>query len=304
MTDASPSSIDESLIHRFLDALRVERGASRHTIRAYERTVFDLAGHLAGRGRDLRTADRTALRGFLFHVGRGRAPATLARHISGLRTFYRWLLRLGELESSPAEDLQPPKVGMHLPMVVSEGRAAELFELGLTPRDVALLEVLYGSGLRVSEVSALDRDDVDLEERLIRVRAGKGGKDRQVPLGPPAARALARVIESLLDDEPAVFRNARGGRLSPRSIHRIVRQAGIRSGAPGLHPHALRHSFATHLLDAGADLRGIQEMLGHASLSTTQRYTHVSVDALRNVYRQAHPHARRPASTSGGPTED
>lgn len=300
--DEAQTLHDQPLIDRYCEALRVERGASEHTVRAYRRTLMDLATHLQGQGRGLREADRRTLRGFLFHAGRGRAPATLARHVSGIRTFYRWMLKLEMIEASPAEDLQPPKVGTRLPVVVSERAADEIFELGLSPRDTALLEILYGCGLRVSEVSGLDRDDVELAEGVVHVRRGKGGKDRLVPIGPPAARAVEALLATLHDDEPHLFRNARGARLSPRSIRRIVKEVGIRSGSPGLHPHALRHSFATHLLDAGADLRGIQEMLGHASLSTTQRYTHVSVDALRNVYRKAHPHARKSPTEPGGPT--
>ena len=159
--------------------------------------------------------------------------------------------------------------------------------------------MLYGCGLRVAEVSGLDREDVDLEQGLLRVRRGKGGKERIVPMGPPAARALSRLLDETGEDGAHLFENSRGNRLSPRSIRRIVRQVGLRVGAPGLHPHALRHSFATHLLDGGADLRGIQELLGHASLSTTQRYTHVSVDALRDVYRKAHPHAQRGTGPEG-----
>ena len=237
------------------------------------------------------------LRTFLFEVGKGRASATVARHVAAIRTFYQWLLRTEQIASSPADDLQPPKVGQRLPHVLSVERADELFEQELSPRDHALVEVLYGCGLRVGEVSGLDREDVDLTEGLVRVRHGKGGKERIVPLGPPAARAVHRVLLELDGDEGPLFLNRRGGRLSPRSIRQIVRKVGVAAGAPGLHPHALRHSFATHLLDNGADLRGIQELLGHASLSTTQRYTHVSVDGLRDVFRRAHPRARR----SGGP---
>ncbi len=293
---------DEALIARFEDHLRAERGASVHTRRAYLHTLRALADHLHGVGRDLRSARRVDLRGFLFQVGRGRAPATVARHVSAIRAFYRWQLRTGGMSASPAGDLLPPKVGSRLPDALSERAAAALYEVPLSPRDEAILEVLYGCGLRVGEVSALDRQDVDLERRTLRVRHGKGGKERIVPMGPPATSALGRLMGTYTDDLPHLFRNARGGRMSPRSIRRVVRKAGILAGSPGLHPHALRHSFATHLLDRGADLRGIQELLGHASLSTTQRYTHVSVDGLREVYRRAHPHAR--ADREGGPDAD
>ena len=292
------ASSEAELVRGFVEHLQVERGASENTIRAYQKTLYQLGGHLRVSSTGFVAATKAYLRSFLFHVGRGRAPATLARHLSGVRTFYRWLLRTERIEASPAEELQPPKVGSRLPHVVSANSADEIFQLGLSLRDLALLEVLYGSGLRVGEVSALDWQDVDLEQALLHVRHGKGGKARLVPVGPPACRALERLRGDAASDAP-VFLNAREGRLSPRSIRRVVRQIGLRAGIPGLHPHALRHSFATHLLDAGADLRGIQEMLGHASLSTTQRYTHVSVDGLRNVYRSAHPHARRSDPESG-----
>ena len=297
MANASDQDELAQPLSRFLDFLRVERGASDHTVRAYRRTLCLLADYLAERQADLLTAGRMHLRSFLFEVGRGRAPATVARHVAAMRTFYQWLLRTGQLTASPADDLQPPKVGQRLPHVLSEERAEALFEGELSARDLALMEVLYGCGLRVAEVSGLDREDVDLTEGLVRVRHGKGGKERIVPLGPPAARAIHQLLLQLNGDEGPLFLNARGGRMSPRSIRRVVRKAGLLADSPGLHPHALRHSYATHLLDNGADLRGIQELLGHASLSTTQRYTHVSVDGLRDVFRKAHPRARR----VGGP---
>lgn len=295
-------------VDRFLDHLRVERGASQHTIRAYAFTLRALEEHLDNQagGRLAGAADRNHLRALLFRLGRGRQPATLARHVAALKAFYLWLLRIGEIEVSPAAELVTPKVGSRLPDVLSQVAAAELFddpepadpEPGAPLRDRALLEVLYGCGLRVSEVSALDQMDVDLAAATVHVRRGKGGRARIVPMGPPAVAAVADLVQTLTGDEPALFRNARGRRLLPRSIWRVVRRAGLGAGSPGLHPHALRHSFATHLLEGGADLRAIQEMLGHASLSTTQRYTHVSVDALRGVYRSAHPHARRDGGDS------
>ena len=284
--------VDDPLLLRFFDHLRVERGMSSHTLRAYRRTLLDLQAALDGVG--FVRVDRMQLRRFLFKVGRGRAAATQARHVAAIRTFYRWLLREGHVSHSVADDLQPPKVGQHLPHYVSVAQADELVEgEALSVRDRALLEVLYGCGVRVAEASGLDRDDLDLEAGLLIVRRGKGGKERRVPIGPPAAEAVRALIYTLTDDAPYLFRNARNQRLSTRSIRRIVAESGKSVGLSGLHPHALRHSYATHLLDAGADLRGIQELLGHASLATTQRYTHVSVEALLNVYRNAHPHARR-----------
>ena len=284
--------LDDPFLSRFLDHLRVERGMSSHTTRAYRRTLLDLR---AGLGEvSFVDVDRMHLRRFLFKAGKGRAPATQARHVAAIRTFYRWMLREGHVEHSVGEDLQPPKVGQHLPNYVSVAQADELVEgVALSIRDRALLEILYGCGIRVAEASNLDCGDLDLESGLLMVRRGKGGKDRRVPIGPPAVIAVRRLLETLPDDSVHLFHNARGGRLSSRSMRRIVANAGQSVGVTGLHPHALRHSFATHLLDAGADLRGIQELLGHASLATTQRYTHVSVEALLNVYRNAHPHARR-----------
>lgn len=291
---------DSQLIRRFLDHMEVQRGASRHTLRAYERTVGRLRNHLPDETRVL-DANRVQLRSFLFSVGRGRAPATVARHVSAIRTFYQWALKTGQIDVSPAQDLQSPKVGQRLPHVLSQSRAEAIFDVELTLMERALLEVLYGSGLRVSELSDLNTSDVDLKQAVVSVRRGKGGKDRRVPMGPPAVE----VVTAWLDDRPSVdhdalFLNTRSGRLSPRSIRRMLKRVGIASDNPGLHPHALRHSFATHLLGNGADLRGIQEMLGHASLSTTQRYTHVSVEGLREVYRRSHPHAKRTKSRQGG----
>lgn len=273
---------------RFRQHCRVERGMSENTIRAYERTLTTLEQVLDQRARTLLEADRMDLRGWLFQVGRGRAPATRARHVAAVRTFYRWALREELVERSPAEDLQVPKVGKRLPHFLSEDAAGQVCEGEGSARDRALLEVLYSGGLRVGEAEGLDWADVDLDQGRLRLRNTKGGKERIVPIGPPAVEAL-----SLLGPgEGPVFLNSRGGRLSQRSMRRIVRQMGLVSGQAGLHPHALRHSFATHLLDNGADLRGIQELLGHANLSTTQRYAHVSTSSLLRVYRDAHPHAR------------
>jgi integrase/recombinase XerC len=281
---------------RFLDWLRVERGASPHTLRAYEGTLIQLDALLEERGRDHASARRVDLRALLFEVGRGRSSATLARHVAAIRTFYRWARRVEGLECAAADGLQPPKIGRTLPRVLSVAEADDLLSeppAGVNGlRDQAVLEVLYGSGLRVSEVSGLDRGDVDLKSGIVTVRRGKGSKERRVPLGEVGLRAVAAYLAATPGCGPMLFLNARGGRLSPRSIRAAVAKLGQRADVAGVHPHALRHSFATHMLDAGADLRGIQELLGHKSLSTTQRYTHVSVEALMAVYRRAHPHAR------------
>jgi site-specific recombinase XerD len=289
---------DAARAQRFLDFLRAERGYSPHTLRAYRRTVEDLVRHLAGVGRTLETARKVDLRGYLFGAGRGRAPATLARHVAAIRAFFAWLVDTGALSTSIAADLQPPRVPLPLPDVLSEPVADRLFQGESAARDAAILEILYGAGLRVSELAALDWEAVDLDSGQIRVVRGKGGKERRVPMGPPAIAALAG-LAAPADRAGPVLRNARGRRMSDRSIRRVVEEAGKRAGIAGLHPHTLRHSFATHLLSSGADLRGIQELLGHSSLSTTQRYTHVSTSQLRDVYRRAHPHARDDREDSG-----
>jgi site-specific recombinase XerD len=283
------------LVPRYLEHLRVEKGFSAHTLRAYRATLEGFVAHLDGRS----PVDATSaqLRSYLARAADGRASATAARHVAALRGFYRWLHRIGVTSGHPGEALRPPSVKSRLPRTVPVGRVDAVVQIdhagwrGL--RDRALLEVLYGAGLRVSEVAALDRDDVDLWEGLVTVRGGKGGKDRRVPLGPPAVDAIRRHLDACPFPGRHLFPNRDGGRLTDRSIRRITDRAGLEAGEAGVHPHALRHSFATHMLEAGADLRAIQELLGHASLSTTQRYTHVSTDALRATYRSAHPRARK-----------
>jgi len=288
---------------RFLAHLRAEKGASPHTLRAYATTLRDLDGHLDERGHCLIGAEVRDLRGFLFQAGTGRSAATVARHTAAIRTFYDWAAREGLVPDGRAGLLQPPKVGQRAPFVATEEEADRLFEQPATGRnglrDRALLETLYGAGLRVAEASALDRGDLDLGRGVVRVRRGKGGKDRHVPLGPPAVDALRDWLAATPTGGPAVFLNRSGQRLGVRSMHRIVHERGLRADVPGLHPHALRHSFATHLLDAGADLRGIQALLGHENLSTTQRYTKVSVESLVATYRKAHPHADDDGSDAG-----
>lgn len=292
------SSDEQLLVQRFLDHLRVERGASPHTIRAYRHTIQRLVEHLHERDSSVLEVQALDLRSFLFKEGRGRKPATQARHVAAIRTFYRWLASLELVQDTPAELLSPPKAGRKLPRVLTEVEASDVCDAQpvsapASLRDHALVELLYGAGLRVGEAHALDRADLQLDQGLVHVRHGKGGKERIVPLGPPAIQALRAWLQASPTDEPAVFLNRQGGRLSTRSMRRIVKRYALSQGVAGVHPHALRHSFATHLLDSGADLRSIQELLGHSSLSTTQRYTHVSTAGLQEVYRRAHPHARK-----------
>ncbi|HJN77974.1 MAG TPA: tyrosine recombinase XerC [Myxococcota bacterium] len=283
-------------VQDFLEFLRVERGLTVNTRRAYDRDLSRLSAALGENGRCLRTARPADLRGHLAVIGQGApAPSSTARRLSSYRSFYRWAVKTGRCPDSPAERLTRPRVPAKVPRFVDVDEACEVVEVGTQDgwyllRNRALLEILYGSGLRVGEAASLDVDDVDVHARLVHVRCGKGGKPRRIPFGEACAEALAAWLEGHAGGP--LFLNRYKKRLSSRSMHRIVRQAGLQAGVSALHPHALRHSCATHMLAGGADLRAIQEQLGHASLSTTQRYAHVSAERLLEVYRAAHPHAR------------
>lgn len=298
--------MDES-VERWLLHLRGERGVSPHTLRAYAGDLASFAGYMGDR--PLAIATLRDLRGWLAREaarskrGGATAPSTRARRVAAVRSFYRWMLRQGAIAASPAERLRAPKVPRRAPRFLDVDEAAEMVENPTQAgwfhrRNRALLELLYGAGLRVAEAAALDTPDVDLAGRLVRVR-GKGGKERIVPFGPPAAEALGAWMEGARADHAPLFRNRHGGRLSVRAMWRIARDGGAANGIAGAHPHALRHSCATHLLGAGADLRAIQEQLGHASLSTTQRYAHVDAAHLLDVYRRAHPRAAAPGDAAG-----
>ncbi|RME22435.1 MAG: tyrosine recombinase XerC [Deltaproteobacteria bacterium] len=286
---------------RWLDHLRAERAASPHTLRAYAGDLGSLSDFLAERGRSLSTATLADLRAWLGRQGRGRrrpAPATLARRIAATRSFYRWMWRTGRIDADPAARLRAPRAPRRAPRFLEIDEAAAVVEHPTQDgwfalRNRALLELLYGAGIRVGEAAAVRVEDLDLDRRLVRVH-GKGGKERIVPFGPPAADALRAWLEARGAGGGALFLNKHRTPLSTRSMWRIVRDAGARVGVPDTHPHALRHSCATHMLAGGADLRGIQEQLGHASLSTTQRYTHVDAAHLLRVYRAAHPRAAAP----------
>lgn len=302
-------SIDEA-IERYLAHLRGERGASPHTLRAYAADLEQFRaflGERSGGPPPVAELDHRLLRRFLASLQPGRSAATTARKLSSLRGLFDHLVQRGVLPANPARRVRMPRVPRKLPTHLSRDEArglmgaAEGAETARARRDAALLELLYGSGLRVSEAVALDvpaaRALVTGDEGgVLRVR-GKGRKERDVPVGPPAQLALRRYLElrgelSPPEGETALFLNARGRRLGDRSIRRIVKQAGLVAAVlKDLHPHALRHSFATHLLEGGADLRAIQEMLGHASLATTQRYTHLTVEQLMEIYERCHPRA-------------
>jgi integrase/recombinase XerC len=277
---------------------QVER-ASPHTRRAYLSDLRQLAVFLAERSLALDAATRDDLRAFLAARFGVNSPATLGRKQAALRAFYEHRVRMGHLEDSPARRLAFPKRRASLPEVVSVDDCFALMEAprddtaaGL--RDRCALEFLYGAGLRVSELVRLDL--ADLHQESLRVR-GKGNKERLVPLVAKARAALEKYLARRGELRPrsqALFVNRRGGRLTARSVARhLARYALIAGTRRHVHPHALRHSFATHLLDMGADLRGIQELLGHASLSTTQRYTHVSSERLLQTYEDAHPRAKK-----------
>lgn len=287
----------QSAIDAFLEHLRSEKRASRHTVDNYGRDLRGLhAFLLEKRGKEpkLRDVDVYALRGWLGALARTHAPASTARAIAAVRTFFKHARRSGRIEKDPTELLASPKVRRPLPTLVSQSAAAEIVETPEKLRDKAALELMYGSGLRVSELCGLDVGDVDLRERRVRV-VGKGNKERVVPLGDKAHEAItAYLAERGRASERALLLSARGKRLSVRAVQKMTKASGaLGAGRSDMHPHALRHACATHMLDGGADLRSIQEILGHSSLSTTQRYTHVSIDHLLKVYDQAHPLARK-----------
>ncbi|WXB20238.1 tyrosine recombinase XerC [Pendulispora albinea] len=300
--------------------LRDEKRASPHTVSAYRRDLTSLVVFFRERGSELPKNPRASapragrvqdldvyfLRGWLGQLARTVTPNSMSRKLAALRTWMRWMRRRGILETSPADELASPKVKKPLPTFVSVDAAKQVVEAPETDiaagkRDRALLELLYGSGLRVSELSGLSLSQLDLPGATARV-LGKGSKERYVPLGRLCVEALTEYLavrselrhrRTLAIDPHAVFLSTRGRRLGVRAIERIVAKYGaLGAGRADLYPHALRHTCATHLLEGGADLRSIQELLGHSSLSTTQRYTHVSMDHLMRVYDAAHPLAR------------
>lgn len=301
---------DEALLEAFTAQLVLRRGLSEHTGRNYRADVVSLLSSLpVGPGEpertDLAALDLPALRSWLAgQTQAGLARATLARRAASVRTFCAWAHETGQLATDPALRLQAPRPDRVLPTVLSEAEATAVLERARVEaeggdaarvRDWAVLETLYASGVRVSELVGLDVGDVDLEQRLVRV-LGKGGRERMVPIGVPAARALAAWLArrpDLVSEQSgaALFLGARGGRYSARVVRDVVHRLTGRAGVRDIAPHGLRHTAATHLLGGGADLRAVQEVLGHASLQTTQRYTHVTPERLRAAFTQAHPRA-------------
>jgi integrase/recombinase XerC len=304
-----------NLIERYLEHLVGERNVSAHTARAYRADLERFLGFLAGEflnrePKDVRPQDVDALavRSFLAALSRAEVGRrSQGRALSAVRGLLRFACREGVRDDNPASTVRMPKFPRLLPRHLRPGEVEALLEAPaadqpLGRRDRAVLELLYATGLRVGELVSLDWDDLDLDGRVLRV-LGKGGKERMVPFGRPAAQALRTWLESWAavrggegapgpGGEP-VFVNHRGGRLTDRSVRRLLdRYVDAAAIAAGVHPHTLRHTFATHLLEGGADLRAIQELLGHSSLATTQRYTHLEVERLLAVYRDGHPRAR------------
>ncbi len=321
----------------FLEYLELERGLSENTLRAYGHDLerfrefvdeYEGAALSPPKGTALSPPkgaalspsgldgiDTATIRAHLAWLAReGRSTRSQGRALSAIRSFFRFTVERGLLKANPASGVPTPKTPKKLPRHLRPGEIEALLAAPdsrddvMAPRDRAILELLYAAGLRVSELVSLDWGDLDLPARTLRV-VGKGGKERMVPFGQPAAEALRSWLSewdsirardgAQADDETLsdpVFLNFKGGRLTDRSVRRIIDRAVDESALSlGVHPHALRHTFATHLLEGGADLRAIQELLGHASLSTTQRYTHLDIDRLLHVYRESHPAARRNA---------
>src|SRR5581483_1138664 len=280
-----------------------ERGLSPHTVRAYRADVGSLLEHLARlRVDEPRGIDLSGLRSWLARLrSQGAAPASLARRAAAARTFTAWACRRGWLDGDPGMQLATPRLRRRLPSVLRADQAealvtADVADGPVALRDRAIAELLYASGLRVGELCGLDIDDLDRSRRIVRV-FGKGAKERSVPVGVPAMRAIddwlqrGRPLVITAESGPALFLGFRGGRIGARTVRRVVHRRAEAGGAPDIGPHGLRHSAATHLLEGGADLRTVQELLGHATLATTQIYTHVSVERLRDVYERAHPRA-------------
>jgi len=304
----------DDAIAQFLAYLEKERDVSPNTVRAYRRDLEGLDAflrdHLGVAAVDWAAVDRLAMRAWLGHLARrGLAKRSSARMLSAARSFYRFLHREDRVSTNPARAVGTPKLERHLPGHLDRAQVETLLTAAATRaqegsftavRDLAILELFYSAGLRLSELRGINRADLDLLSGVVKVR-GKGRKERIVPVGGPAQRALReyeRVRDALVAavgptaDRSAWFLSRRGSRLSAKALHDAVKTqlAGVDEGA-GLSAHALRHTFATHLLDEGADLRAVQELLGHASITTTQIYTHTSVDRLKQVHRRAHPRA-------------
>jgi integrase/recombinase XerC len=303
-----PPELD-AMLANYVRHLRGQRNLAEHTVRAYRTDLLNLFTHLARLGIDsLDRVDLRALRSWLAKQHTlGQSRATLQRRAAAARVFFAWAQETDQIAADPAANLRSPKVSRTLPPTLEAAAAAQMLDAAaatvseaggpIAVRDAAVLEVLYATGIRVSELCGLDLADLDRERQVIRV-FGKGSKERTVPIGTPAVKAvdawLVKARPQLLTGESgqAMFLGERGKRIDPRVVRRVVHHSfQMTEGAPDLGPHGLRHAMATHLLEGGADLRSVQEMLGHASLATTQIYTHVTNERLRSAFEQAHPRA-------------
>lgn len=287
----------------FVHHLQAERGLSANTVVAYRRDVTELANWADEFAIGPDDVTLQVLRRFIGQRRRdGLARSSISRKRAALRTFFGWARRRGLVRSDPAALLDAPKTDRRLPKVLRVDQVADLLRHATGPeaaqlRNLALLELLYSSGARVSELAGLDVDTVDLPQRRVRLH-GKGDKQRLVPLGEPAVAAVAKWLDlgrprmvSPAGDDRALFLSRKGVRIDRTEVYRVVRDLGVRAGVGQISPHTLRHSYATHLLEGGADLRSVQELLGHSALATTQHYTHVTTEHLRSAYTQAHPRA-------------
>lgn len=297
-----PTGAWRAVIEDYLVHLSAERGLSEHTVRAYRGDLVDLASRSAVAPQEVSLA---TLRAWLADaVETGAAASTIQRKVSCVRGFFRWAVREGHLVADPSARLKSPKRGRRLPVVPTAAAVNQVLAAAETTvgeqdsaigrRDLALLELLYASGLRVSELCGLSLSQLDLGQRVVRP-VGKGGRQRTVPFGVPAAEALRSWLDARQEiahprSPDLVFLGARGGGLDPRVARRVVNRATADEGSQ-VSPHALRHAMATQLLEGGADLRSVQELLGHASVATTQIYTHVSSERLREAFKAAHPRA-------------
>lgn len=295
------AALDSFVVH-----LRDEKRRSPNTVRAYRVDVYELLFFARGAGA-VEPADITLpmIRSWLANAGeRGAAKSTLARKAASIRAFTRWCRQRGLITKDPGERLTSPKIPKRLPTILDQDQAGTVMASAATRsaeggavelRDLAIIELLYATGMRVAELCAIDLADLDFERRTVRV-TGKGNKERTVPFGVPAARVLVEWLQerphfATVIDQAALFVGVRGRRIDARLVRTIVHDLTASAGVPEIAPHGVRHSAATHVLEGGADLRAVQELLGHADLATTQRYTHISVERLRKAFDQAHPRA-------------
>ena len=303
----------EPHLQAFIRHLEKERRLSPHTVTAYRRDLHALGAFCARQGLDLQSVDAYAIRRFAAERHRrGASPTSIARSLSAVRRFFAFLVAGEIVESNPASGVRAPKPSRRLPAALDADQVASLLagpgEDDLSVRDRAILELIYSSGLRLAEVVGVDVHDIDLQDATVRV-TGKGSKTRVVPVGRYAREALEAWLavraKLAAPGEAALFVSRRGQRLAPRSIQARVKQWARRQGLPvGLHPHMLRHSFASHLLESSGNLRAVQELLGHASLSTTQVYTHLDFQHLAQIYDKAHPRARRDGESNADDRPD